>query len=227
MRAINSVTAVLTAAMLLIASSVPAVADDWRDEREMSTTEKVVAGVAVAAVAGLAIYALTRDDDQDRYDRRDRYDRYDRYDRRDRREYRRPMMAERYEFESYGYDSHDSRRYRGRENEGYWCRVGEHRFYRVPFRYNSRYDRAFNAGWEHGYWAGYVQGIEDARWRSPYADRWNSGGSHWGYAPQYGARDSYSRAFEMAFRVGYRHGFRGERYGHEGFGFGLEIHYRR
>jgi hypothetical protein len=96
-----------------------------------------------------------------------------------------------------------------------------HRFWRVPYVYNPHYDQAFNAGWERGYWAGYLQGRHDSRMRAAYYDRfqWNQRGHMWGYGSGHGRYSSYERAFHMAFRAGYRHGFRGYRYGSEGFGF--------
>jgi hypothetical protein len=209
--------------LFLAATSIAEAADRYYKHKKRSTTEKVVTAVAVGAIAGLAIYAATKDRGHDRYYSQRHY-------RGPRRHHPGPRsyVAVGFGFDSYNVGSPHYRKYRHNRPGGYWADVRGMRFYRTPYRYNPRYDRAFNAGWERGYWAGYLQGLNDARYRSPYYDRfqWNQR-NLWGYAPGYGHHNSYERAFHRAFSIGYRHGFYGRGYGHEGFGFGVSFSYGR
>jgi len=203
-------TALVVAAAMLFAVAGVARADDrYAHRRGPSTTEKVIAGVATAAIVGLAAYALTRD--------RHRHHRHYYHG-------PRSYVAVSAGFRSYNVGSPYGRHYRNRPR-GYWYNHRGQRFWRVPYVYNPRYDQAFNAGWERGYWAGYLQGRHDSRMRAAYYDRfhWNQRGHLWGYGSGHGRYSNYERAFHMAFRAGYRHGFRGYRYGSEGFGFRVMI----
>lgn len=212
------ITAVVTAAAFLFTVVGAANADDryGRHERS-STTKKVIKSLAVGAIAGLAYYALTRDDH--RVNSRVSIG----YQSRGGRSY----VAFGADFNSYAVGSPFTHR-SWRSERGYWHRDRHFRFYRIPYRYNSRYDRAFNAGWERGYWAGYLQGLNDSRNRFAYDSRfyWPHR-SYWGYSPAFGSHRSYQRAFVEAFRIGYEHAWRGYSYGHDGFGFGISFGYRR
>lgn len=228
MKNATRLTALVTAAMLLLATAQTAQADDRNGSRHRgkSTTEKVLTAAAVTAIAGLLIYKATQDDDryQHRRDYRGRYP----------QQYRRPVRQHRprsYVAFNVGFQSfcigEPGRRY-NRAPRGYWYNHGGQRFYRVPFRYNSRFSRAYNAGWERGYWAGYLQGQQDSRMRGQYYDRFQwQGGQPWGYSSSFGPARQYQDAFQAAFSIGYRHAFRGHGYGHDGFGFGVQFSYRR
>ena len=209
MKANIKMTAVITAAAMLFASAGLARADDRQHRRGMSTTEKVLTGVAVAAAVGLTAYAISKSGDH-------RY-----------QQHRRPgYVAVSYGFSPYAVGDPYGPRH-GRAPRGYWHQNSGQRFYRVPYVYNNRWDRAYNAGWERGYWAGYMQGLNDARMRGRYYDRfqWN-GGYYWGYERGFGSHGSYSAAFNRAFSIGYNHAFYGRGYGHNGFGFGVSYHRR-
>jgi hypothetical protein len=213
MRNSIKVTAIVAAAALLFSLSGIARADDHNNRRGMSTTEKVVTGVAIAAAVGLAAYAIAKSDDH-RYYEGNYYG-------------PRNYVAFEYGFSPYAVGGPYGAHYRGRQ--GYWHDNQGYRFYRVPYVYNNRYDNAFNAGWERGYWAGYMQGLNDARMRGHYYDRfqWNGGGPLWGYERGFGGYSSYERGFMSAFGVGYRHAYYGQPYGSDGFGFGFSYGYRR
>lgn len=205
-------TALFVAAAMVFAISGVARADDRHQRRGMSTTEKVITGVAVAAAVGLTAYALSKSHDR-RYNRGHNYG-------------PRRYVAVNYGFSPYAYSG--QYRSHSRAPRGYWHNQQGYRFYRVPYAYNNRYDRAFNAGWERGYWAGYLQGVNDARMRANYYDRfdYNDRGL-WGYQRGFGAYNSYERGFHGAFSIGYRHAFRGNPYGHDSFGFGVSFGYHR
>jgi len=199
-------TAVITAAAMIFASSGVARAAD-RHNRGMSTTEKVFTGIAIAAAVGLTAYAISKSGNH-RYYSRHYYA-------------PRSYVAIEAGFSSYRIGDPYGPRYRARRN-GYWYNRRGYRFYRVPFVYNRRYDRAFNAGWERGYWAGYMQGLHESRMRSRYYDRFDWRGRRlWGYEPAFGSLRSYERGFHASFRIGYSHGFRGFAFGYNGFGFGI------
>lgn len=213
MKAKFKLTALVAAAAMLLAAAGVARADERKTNRRgPSTTEKVIAGITVAAAVGLTAYALTRN--HDRWHRHP-YDRPHHY------------VAVSAGFRSYCVGHPRGPHYRFRPR-GYWYQHNRMKFWRVPYVYNPRYDQAFNAGWERGYWAGYLQGRRDSRMRGPYLDRFHWNQRHmWGYKRGFGRHDSYLRGFQTAFRIGYRHGFRGYRYGAESFGFrNMRRHYR-
>lgn len=216
MRHMMKMTAILTVVAFVFAMIPPAQATSkYVPVEEKSTTEKVVTAVAVGAIAGLAIYALSKSDK-----------RHHRHYRSHRPYRHRGFVAFDLGFSSY---SVGSPYVRARHNpHGYWVRHSGMQFYRVPYVYNHRHDRAYNAGWERGYWAGYIQGLNDSRYRYGYNDRfdWHRQRYTWGYSHHYGPHRSYERAFHRAYRSGYRHGFRGHRFGHDGFGFGLRVRIR-
>ena len=211
MRKTRQLTAIAVAGAMILAVSGIARADDHRQRRGMSTTERVIAGVAVAAAVGLTAYALTRGHGHQGY----RYP-------------PRRYVAVEVGFRPYSvgspYGPHNRHRPRG-----YWHSGRGQRFWRTPYVYNPRHDRAHPAGWERGYWAGYLQGRSDSRLGGGrYSDRFNWRERQlWGYSRGYGSHDNYQRAFHMAFRIGYRHGFRGMPYGAERFGFSMRIGYAR
>ena len=211
MRKTRQLTAIAVAGAMILAVSGIARADDHRQRRGMSTTERVIAGVAVAAAVGLTAYALTRGHGHQGY----RYP-------------PRRYVAVEVGFRPYSvgspYGPHNRHRPRG-----YWHSGRGQRFWRTPYVYNPRHDRAHNAGWERGYWAGYLQGRSDSRLGGGrYSDRFNWRERQlWGYSRGYGSHDNYQRAFHTAYRIGYRHGFRGMPYGAERFGFSMRIGYAR
>lgn len=226
MKNTTRLTALVTAAMFMLALVQTAQADDRNGSRHRgaSTTEKVLTVAAVGAVAGLLIYAATRDDDRHSY----RHEYRSRYpQRRPARQYGpSSYVAFNVGFQSYCVGDPRGRSYRS--SLGYWYNSRGHRFYRVPFRYNPRFSGAYNAGWERGYWAGYLQGLRDVRMRGQYYDRFHwQGGQLWGYHASFGSARHYQDAFHAAFSIGYRHAFRGYNYGHDGFGFGVRFSYRR
>ena len=232
MKKATRLTAFITAAMFMLALAQTAYADNRHGSRHKgaSTTEKVLTAAAVGAVAGLIIYAATRDDDRHKY-RRDHHRRYDqrRYDHRRAPRHHRPRGYVAFDigFQSFSVGGPRCDLY-DRAPRGYWYKSRSHRFYRVPFRYNPRFSRAYNAGWERGYWAGYLQGQHDSRGRYDYYDRFQGHrGSPWGYQRSFGATRHYQDAFRSAFSIGYRHAYRGHGYGHDGFGFGVRFSYRR
>lgn len=212
MRAAFKMTALLTAAAFVLGLSGVARADDRHHRRGMSTTEKVFTGIAAAAAIGLTAYALSKG---------------------------RPGGVH------FGYSQHSPRRFVGFDigfrsysvggphglhhrhpPRGYWINRNGMRFWRTPYVYNPRFDAAFNAGWERGYWAGYVQGLHDARMRARYYDQFHRDGNMWGYSSRFGSYRSYETAFGQAFRTGYRHGFQGYAYGANSFGFSVRTNNR-
>ena len=211
MREIRQLTAIAVAGAMILAVSGIARADDNRHRRGMSTTERVIAGVAVAAAVGLTAYALTRGHGHQGHHYPPR-----RY------------VAVETGFRPYSvgnpYGPHNRHRPRG-----YLYRGRGQSFWRTPYVYNPHHDRAYNAGWERGYWAGYLQGRSDSRLGGGrYMDSFSWSERHlWGYSRGYGPHDSYQRAFHTAFRIGYRHGFYGIPYGTERFGFSMRIGYTR
>jgi hypothetical protein len=206
-------TALVAAAAVLLAVTGVARADDRNvTRRGPSTTEKVIAGITVAAVVGLTAYAISRSSDRQH---RDSY-----YS-------PRQYVAVSAGFRSYSVGNPAGPHYRYRPR-GQWFSHNGLRFWRVPYVYNPSYNPAFNAGWERGYWAGYLQGLNDSRLRGAFMDRfyWDQR-NLWGYSSGFGPYSNYEQAFHMAFRVGYRHGFRGYQYGYESFGFGSTGPYHR
>jgi hypothetical protein len=201
MRHSIKLTAVVTAVAMVFALSGVARAQDRHHRGGMSTTEKVFAGVALAAAVGLTAYAISKS-------HRGHY--HSRF------HGPRQYVAMDVGFRPYAHGG------RYGHSRGYWHRHGRHSFYRVPFRPNPRFDRAFNAGWERGYWAGFLQGRNDSRMGYRYFDRFDWRDRRlWGYNRGFGPHRSYEVAFHKAFRIGYRHGFRGHGYGHNGFGIGF------
>jgi hypothetical protein len=206
------ITALVVAATMIFAISGVARADDRNGRRGMSTTEKVITGVAIAAAVGLTAYAISRSDDQRYY----------------RGHYYGPRNYVAFDSGFSPYCVGGPYGMRARNPRGYWYDQRGYRFYRVPYVYNNRYDGAYNAGWERGYWAGYQQGMNDARMRGRYYDRfdWN-GGALWGYQQGFGGYSSYESGFMTAFGIGYRHAYYGQPYGNDHFGFGFSFGYRR
>ena len=216
MKNLMKISAMLTVIMFFVSTVGVSFAGTKPHHHKKSTTEKVVTAVAVGAIAGLALYAATRD-----HNHRD----HRHYNRgyRSHRQHRPAVFAE-IGYQNYSVGNPHYRNHRG--NRGYWYSNRGMRFYRMPYRYNHRYDRAFNAGWERGYWAGYLQGRHDVmngfRFHGRYS--WQQR-SLWGYAPNHGQYRQYERAFHKSYSVGYRHGFYRQNYGHEGFGFRMNVRY--
>jgi hypothetical protein len=225
MKNFNNIIVLLLVAMLLMGSNAvtSAFAANTTAPAEDGKGKKILKAVAVAAVIGVAAYAISKSDDRRYSSRRSGNDRRSGYDRRN--SYNRQRGNRRsYTAVNYGFQRHNSRnsrnnRYSRRGSDRFRVSVGRLNFEWRPYDNDRRYDRAFNEGWERGYYAGFLQGQEDRQRRQRFDDRfsWDQR-TMWGYARDMGSHRTYEKAFQRAFKSGYRGGFERREYGDNNFG---------